>query len=124
MIEFPNMRRISAFIISTLLLAAIAAQFSSCEQYVLPSVEISPDTLRFGAAEDSAMLTVKTNVIVTIEPESVTWVRAEPAWIDETTSVMIRVRENPGREARTVTIPVKSEAIQRNLVVVQDRPSE
>ncbi|MCR5709595.1 MAG: hypothetical protein K6G79_03830 [Bacteroidales bacterium] len=116
------MRRISAFIISALLLGALAAQFTSCEQYVLPAVSISTDTLRFGPGADSASFTVTTNVITTVEPEGL-WASANPAYIEGvTTSVMIRVRENTGNEARSTKVSVKSEAIQRDLTVVQDRP--
>ena len=105
------MRKAFATIIPVLLLAVFAAQFSACEKYVLPSLEIAPDTLRFGATADSQAVVVTTNVITTLYPENDDyWVHARPAWLEQNATV----------ESRTAVIPVKSEAILRNLVVIQE----
>lgn len=115
------MRKAATILLSVLLLAVLAAQFSACEKYVLPDLTISSDTLRFSAAADSQMLVVTTNVITTIYPElSDNWVSANPEWMDGSSTVFIRVRDNPYPEPRTAVIPVKSEAIRRTLVVIQD----
>lgn len=114
-------RKLPAIIIPAVLLAVLAAQFTACEKYVLPDLHVSPDTLRFTAATDSQTVTVTTNVITTLYAESSdNWVSASPDWIDSGTPVLIRVAENTGPESRTATIPVKSESILRNLVVIQE----
>ena len=114
------MRKAATILLSVLLLAVLAAQFSACEKYVLPDLTISSDTLRFSAAADSQMLVVTTNVITTLYPENANWVSANPEWMDQSSMVFIRVWENPDPEPRTTTIPVKSEAILRSLVVIQE----
>ena len=63
------MRKAATIIIPLALLALLAAQFTACEKYVLPEVNVSADTLWFGAAADSQRLTVWTNVITTAEPD-------------------------------------------------------
>lgn len=119
------MRKVTAILVSVLLLAVLAAQFTACEKYVLPDLTISADTLRFAAVADSQKLVVTTNVITTIYPESSdSWVRANPEWFDESCTVFIRVWDNPDPKPRTATIPVKSEAIKRTLVVIQEGAAE
>ena len=115
------MRKASAIIIPAVLLMLLAAQFSACEKYVLPDLTISADTLRFSAAADSQRIVVTTNVITTLYPESsAPWVSANPEWLEASCPVFIRVSDNPGPQTRTTTIPVKSEAILRHLVVIQE----
>ncbi len=115
------MRNRSSWFIASLLILLFAAQFLGCEKHVLPELSFTPDTLRFSAKEDSAILHVTTNVITTVEPESnVAWVYADPPWMDESTEVVIHVRENGTRYERSATIPVKSESIQFFLYVVQE----
>ena len=115
------MRKASEILLSVVLLALLAAQFSGCEKYVLPELSISPDTLRFTAAADSQQIVVTTNVITTLYPDRTdSWIRANPEWLDASTTVFIRVSENPGSQPRKATVPVKSEALQRSLVVIQE----
>ena len=64
---------------------------------------------------------VTTNVITTLYPENDDyWVHARPEWLEQNATVFIRVYDNPTTESRTAVIPVKSEAILRNLVVIQE----
>ena len=103
------------------LLLAFAAQFTACEKYVLPEMSVSPDTLWFGAAPDSQRVFVTTNVITTIRPGlDAEWITTNPDWFDGSCHVMIGVSENEGESARTAVLPVHSEIIQRNLVVIQE----
>lgn len=119
------MRNRTTWLIAALLMLVFAAQFMGCEKYVLPELSFTPDTLRFGAGEDSAILHVTTNVITTVEPENnVAWVYADPSWIDESTEVVIHVRENGTKYERSTTIPVKSESLQHYLFVVQAAAQE
>ena len=115
------MRKAAAIIIPTALVLVMAFQFTGCEKYVLPELSISTDTLHFGPDGQTLPLVVTTNVITTLYPEGVIWVSADPEWLDETTTVSITVMQNLDTVARSTVLPVKSEAILRNLVIVQDR---
>ena len=115
------MRKVAAILVSAGLLLVFAAQFTACEKYVLPALSIAPDTLRFTAAADSQAVVVTTNVITTLYPENDdNWVRALPEWLDQSHTVIIRVGENLSSESRTAVIPVKSEVIVHQLVVIQE----
>ena len=116
-----SVRNLPAIFLSAVLLAAFSLQFTACEKYVLPDLHVTPDTLWFSAASGSKPVTVSTNVITTLYPENTdNWVNASPEWIDADTTVVITVRENLTDESRTAVIPVKSEAILRSLVVIQE----
>lgn len=114
-------RKITSLAVAAVLFGVAAAQFSGCEKYVLPEVDLSQDTLWFSAAADSQVVHVTTNVVTTAQPASADqrWVTADPVWFDETSDVKVTVKENTG-ESRTATIPVKSETILKNLVVIQE----
>ena len=114
-------RKITSLAVAAVLFGVAAAQFSGCEKYVLPEVDLSQDTLWFSAAADSQAIHVTTNVVTTAQPASADqrWIATDPVWFDETCDVMVKVKENTG-EARTATIPVKSETILKNLVVIQE----
>ena len=115
------MRKAASVIISLSLLVLFSAQFLSCEKYVIPDLQVSPDTLRFGAAADSQKIIVTTNVntMMIVESED-SWVFADPDFIEETSEVTIYVLENETGSARTITLPVKSEALERKLLVIQE----
>ena len=118
-----NARKITSFAVAAALLGAAIAQFSGCEQYILPEIELSQDTLRFKAALDSQAVHITTNVVTTAEPETSDqlWVSTNPVWFDETSDVVVTVQENTTGAERTATIPIKSETILKNLVVIQDK---
>ena len=114
------MRKVAAIIIPALLIGLFAAQFTACEKYVLPELEISTDTLIFSAQIDSQSVFVHTNTITTALPEdNAAWLHADPQWIDESTEVFIHVGHYVGSTQRTAVIAVKSESLQKNLVVIQ-----
>ena len=119
------MRKVATLLLSVSLLVLFAGQFSSCEKYVIPDLQVSPDTLWFGAAADSQKVLVTTNVytLLTMGTND-TWVFADPDFLEETTEVTttevtIYVLENETYQERSLTLPVRSEALQRNLVVIQ-----
>lgn len=115
------MRKAATIIIPLVLLALLAAQFTACEKYVLPEVNVSPDTLWFGAAADSQRLIVRTNVITTAETDGDDrWIWADPYWFDGDCTLVVHVRENPDSLPRTGTLPIKSEAILRHVTVIQE----
>jgi len=114
-------RKITSLAVAAALLGVAAAQFWGCEKYVLPELDLSQDTLRFKAAADSQMIHVTTNVVTTAQPPLADqrWVSTDPVWFDETSNVKVKVTENTGA-TRTTTIPVKSETILKNLIVIQE----
>lgn len=115
------MRKAATFILSLSLLALFAAQFSSCEKYVLPELQVSRDTLNFGAAADSQKILVTTNVNTVLSMGSEdTWVFADPDFIEETSEVTIYVLENETGTTRTLTFPVKSESLERKIQIIQE----
>ena len=115
------MRKAATTIIPIILLGLAVAQFAGCEKYVLPDVSVSADTLWFGAGADSQKVAVTTNVITTAKPDgSGGWISADPSWFEESCTLTVHVQENPGEEPRTGQLPIKSEAIRRNIVVIQE----
>ena len=115
------MRKASTIIIPAVLALIAAAQFMGCEKYILPDISVAPDTLRFGAATDSAVVRLTTNVITKPEPEDgVSWISAWPDWFDESSDLTVYVQANTASTARTGILYFKSEAIQKKLIVIQE----
>lgn len=114
------MRKVTAFITALPLLALLAIPFSSCEKYVIPDLQVSTDTLRFGAAVDSQKVFVTTNVnTILIMDTPDTWVFADPDFLEESTEVTFYVLENEESRSRMLEFPVRSEALQRKIIVIQ-----
>lgn len=116
-----TVRKVSAILLSAALLGVAAAQFSGCEKFILPEITLQQDTLLFPAAGGTQSVLITTNVITTSEPpfRDQTWLSVDPVWFDETTRIQVTAAENTEAEGRTSTIPIKSEAITKSLVVIQ-----
>lgn len=95
-----------------------AGQMVSCEKYVLPELTVSPDTLRFGAAADSALVKVHSNVIWS-NKDNPDWIKVSVDWGDTDAETFVSVAENTSSEARQAKVSIKSETIQRYIVVEQ-----
>ncbi|MBQ1754759.1 MAG: BACON domain-containing protein, partial [Bacteroidales bacterium] len=55
------------------------------------------------------------------EPDDAdSWIWAEPYWFDADCTLVVYVRENYDPVQRTGTLPIKSEAILRNVTVIQE----
>lgn len=96
----------------------IAGQMVSCEKYVLPELTVTPDTLRFSAAADSALVKVHSNVIWS-NKDNPDWIRVSVDWGDTDAETFVSVTENTSSEARQAKVSIKSETIQRYIVVEQ-----
>lgn len=96
----------------------IAGQMVSCEKYVLPELTVTPDTLRFSAAADSALVKVHSNVIWS-NKDNPDWIRVSVNWGDTDDETFVSVTENTASEARQAKVSIKSETIQRYIVVEQ-----
>ena len=113
--------RKSLTIIIPAILAILTFFPSGCEKFVLPEINFAPDTLTFAARADSMALFIETNVITTAKAESDdNWTWATPQWFDADTTVVFHVNENTSTSSRTATIPIKSEAIVKHVVVIQE----
>ncbi len=113
-------RKSLTIIIPAILAILVLIPFSGCEKYILPDIQLSVDTLRFSAKEDSLTFFVQTNVITTAKADdSDSWLEANPPWFDADTLVVVYVTENKSSSTRTATLPIKSEAILKNLTVIQ-----
>lgn len=113
--------RKTPFLLVAALLAVAAAQLGSCEKFLLPEVELSQDTLWYSAAGGVQSVHVTTNVITTANPETrdSDWITTDPVWFDASCDVQVTVSENAQEDQRTSSIPIKSEAIIKYLVIIQ-----
>lgn len=115
------MRKAAAIIIPVLLFGLLSAQFLSCERYVLPSLEVSPDTIRFTAEGGKLPLVVKTNVVTVAKAEDKDfWYAVDPGWMDADIELSVLALENTDTTARSAVLSVKSEVLMRSVVILQE----
>ena len=105
-----------AFCASGLLLT----QFWGCEQYVLPEITLTPDTLRFTAAGGVLPVEVEANVKwkLTVSSEGTGWLTAGAASGNGNLTVGIETTANADDE-RQCTVTVASETIRKRLTIIQ-----
>ena len=98
----------------------LLTQFWGCEQYVLPEITLTPDTLRFTAAGGVLPVEVEANVNwkLTIGSEGSGWLSAGATAGNGNLTVGIETTANVDDE-RKATVTVSSETIRKRLVVIQ-----
>ena len=98
----------------------LLTQFWGCEQYVLPEINLTPDTLRFTAAGGVLPVEVEANVQwkLSIGNEGSGWVTAGAASGNGDLTVGIETTANSDDE-RKCTVTVTSETIRKRLTVIQ-----
>ena len=98
----------------------LLTQFWGCEQYVLPEITLTPDTLRFTAAGGVLPVKVAANVKwkLTVSSEGSGWVTAGAANGNGNLTVGIETTANTDDE-RQCTVTVTSETIRKRLTVIQ-----
>ena len=98
----------------------LLTQFWGCEQYVLPEITLTPDTLRFTAAGGVLPVEVEANVKwkLTIGSEGSGWLTAGATAGNGNLTVGIEATANADDE-RKCTVTVASETIRKRLVVIQ-----
>ena len=101
----------------------IAGQMVSCEKYILPELTVTPDTLIFGAAADSALVKIHSNVIWS-NKNNPDWIGVSIDWGDTDAETFVSVAENTSTQARQAQVSIKSETIQRYIVVEQAGATE
>ena len=109
----------------TLFLALCASgllltQFWGCEQYVLPEITLTPDTLRFTAEGGVLPVEVEANVKwkLTVGSEGSGWLTAGVESGDGPLTVGFETTAN-GDDERRCTVTVASETIRKRLTVIQ-----
>ena len=117
-LTFADMKRSATVIVVAVIAVLAVSQMVSCEKYVLPELTVSPDTLRFGAGADSALVKVHSNVIWS-NKDNPDWIRVSVNWGDTDDETFVFVTENTASEARQAKVSIKSETIQRFIVVEQ-----
>lgn len=102
-------------------LAISLASLSSCEQYVLPELSASPDTLVFPAAGGPLEIDVTSNVRWSIDiiPGFDPWLTCDPYYGTGDEHVTITAVPNTGQSKRK-EYTLKSETITRKLTIIQE----
>lgn len=115
------MKKVLMAILAAAVLAAAAAGAASCEKYVLPELSLSQDTLLVNKSAQQLSLTVNSNVQWEFDVASaqVEWVIFDPEWGEVGRKVTISVEENTSGAVRKAAIPVQSQTIQKQLLIVQ-----
>ena len=115
------MKKVLMAILAAAVLAAAAAGAASCEKYVLPELSLSQDTLLVNKSAQQLSLTVNSNVQWEFDVASaqVEWVIFDPEWGEVGRKVTISVEENTSGAIRKAAIPVQSQTIQKQLLIVQ-----
>ena len=101
----------------------IASQMISCEKFILPELTVTPDTLIFGAAADSSLVKVHSNVVWS-NKDNPDWISVSVDWGDTDAETFVSVSENTSTQARQAQVSIKSETIQRYIVVEQAGATE
>lgn len=98
----------------------LLTQFWGCEQYVLPEINLTPDTLRFTAEGGVLPVGIEANVKwkLTVGSEGSGWVTAGAASGNGDLTVGIETTANSDDE-RKCTVTVTSETIRKRLTVIQ-----
>lgn len=115
---FAVMKKSITTIVAIIVMALAVSQMVSCEKYILPELTVTPDTLRFGAAADSALVKVHSNVIWS-NKDNPDWIGVSVDWGDADAETFVSVTENTSTQARQAQVSIKSETIQRYVVVEQ-----
>ena len=115
------MKKVLMAILAAAVLAAAAAGAASCEKYVLPELSLSQDTLLVNKSAQQLSLTVNSNVQWEFDVASaqVEWVIFDPEWGEVGRKVTISIEENTSGAVRKAAIPVQSQTIQKQLLIVQ-----
>ena len=117
----PRMKKVMMVLIAAAVIIAAAAGASSCEKYVLPELSLSKDTLAVNKAAQELTFVVNANVPWEFDLSEVKaeWLVFSPEWGDLGMPVTISIEENTTGARRSVTVPVSSQTITKNLLIVQ-----
>lgn len=118
------MKKAIAITIPVLAALCIVQHFTSCEKYVLPAVDVEPDSLLFRTSPDSSTVSVSANVVWKADVSTgQEWVTVSPARGDGDGSLNIKVAASKD-SCRTATVTITSETIRRSIFIKQLREEE
>ena len=120
----PRMKSLRNLLLALSVVAVLAAALSgvtSCEKYVLPAIELSQDTIAVNRAQHEIQLVVNSNVFWELDLDKVKapWVSFSPKSAEEGGVLTITISANEWDYDRSVTVPVKTETLERKLYIVQ-----
>lgn len=115
------MKKVMMVLIAAAVIIAAAAGASSCEKYVLPELSLSKDTLVVNKAAQELKFIVNATVPwdFMLHDVKAEWVTFDPLYGDETATVTVTFEANDSGNRRSVTVPISSQTITRNLFIVQ-----
>ena len=115
------MKRLASYLTAVVLLTVIAAQFTSCEKYVLPEVSVSPDTLFFDCKGATKSVSLTSNVAwkIELDHDEQEALNLSNSGGYESCTIDVTVAENLSK-ARTFVLTVQTEAFDRDLTIIQE----
>lgn len=116
------MKKTFTIFIPICLLFAAIAQFSSCEKYILPAIQLEKDTVLFTPSAQQETLIVQSNVFWKMVVPSQDWMIISPEVSSgsESDTLHIAVTDNESGERRTAIVAVRSETLNKRLVIIQE----
>lgn len=120
------MKKIAISIVGLIIGALFLSQFTSCEKYILPEVYFEPDTLHFDYQESTKPVTLHSNVIwkIELDDDAQEWMKLSNSGDTSGCVIDVTVKENIGAK-RTKILTVETEAIKKNLTIIQEpKPEE
>ena len=121
------MKKVLLAVIAAAAVIAAVAGVNSCEKYILPSMEIIPDTLAVNMSPQELSLYIDSNVPWWIETQDFRdagWLMIEPFAADTAATVKVTVEENVSGSRRSIVIPVHSQTLEKKLSIFQSADEE
>ncbi|MBR5735925.1 MAG: BACON domain-containing protein [Bacteroidales bacterium] len=123
------MRAVTKLLVAVVAVAAVivaASGVTSCEKYFLPSLVLSQDTILVNKAPQELSLVINSNVEWSVELGEVNakWLDVTPDYGEATATVKITISGNDSGEKRSVNVPIRSETLERDLLIVQSKDGE
>jgi len=121
------MKKVLLALIAAAAVIAAVAGVNSCEKYILPSMEIIPDTLAVNMSPQELSLYIDSNVPWWIETQDFRdagWLMIEPFAADTAATVKVTVEENVSGSRRSIVIPVHSQTLEKKLSIFQSADEE
>lgn len=121
------MKKVLLALIAAAAVIAAVTCVNSCEKYILPSMEIIPDSLAVNMSRHELSLYVDSNVpwwIETQDFKDAGWLMIEPFAADIAATVKVTVEENDSGSPRSIVIPVHSQTLEKKLSIFQSAEEE
>ena len=125
----PGMKSVKNLLLAFVAVAALVVAASgviSCEQYFLPAIELSQDTVAVNRAQHEVAIVINSNAAWHLDLEKVKapWVSFSPKSADEGGVLTITISANEWDYDRSVTVPIQTETLERKLYIDQSYTDE